>query len=80
MQDIEGVILAGGRATRMQGRDKGLVTLNAMPLYQQVLQRLAPRCPGSSSAPIEISRPTGKAAAKCSATAWRTFLAPWPAC
>ncbi|AVZ82252.1 molybdenum cofactor guanylyltransferase MobA [Edwardsiella ictaluri] len=43
MQDIEGVILAGGRATRMQGRDKGLVTLNAIPLYQQVLQRLAPQ-------------------------------------
>ncbi|AOV98430.1 molybdenum cofactor guanylyltransferase MobA [Edwardsiella hoshinae] len=43
MQDIEGVILAGGRATRMQGRDKGLVTLNGLPLYQWVLQRLAPQ-------------------------------------
>ncbi|WP_370559013.1 molybdenum cofactor guanylyltransferase MobA [Edwardsiella tarda] len=43
MQDIEGVILAGGRATRMQGKDKGLITLHGLPLYQWVLQRLAPQ-------------------------------------
>lgn len=43
MWDIEGVILAGGRATRMQGKDKGLVMFNGLPLYQQVLRRLAPQ-------------------------------------
>ncbi|MBA5602851.1 molybdenum cofactor guanylyltransferase MobA [Pectobacterium aroidearum] len=37
---ITGVILAGGRATRMGGNDKGLITLNGQPLYQHVLSRL----------------------------------------
>ncbi|MEH2922102.1 molybdenum cofactor guanylyltransferase MobA [Samsonia erythrinae] len=37
---ITGVILAGGRASRMGGRDKGLIALNGVPLYQHVLLRL----------------------------------------
>ncbi|WCG83093.1 molybdenum cofactor guanylyltransferase MobA [Pectobacterium sp. A5351] len=37
---ITGVILAGGRATRMGGHDKGLVALNGEPLYLHVLSRL----------------------------------------
>ncbi|KML71534.1 molybdenum cofactor guanylyltransferase MobA [Pectobacterium peruviense] len=37
---ITGVILAGGRATRMGGHDKGLIALNGIPLYQHVLSRL----------------------------------------
>lgn len=37
---ITGVILAGGQATRMGGRDKGLLALNGVPLYQHVLTRL----------------------------------------
>ncbi|MDE8753571.1 molybdenum cofactor guanylyltransferase MobA [Pectobacterium polaris] len=37
---ITGVILAGGRATRMGGHDKGLIALNGVPLYQHVLSRL----------------------------------------
>ncbi|MCL2896949.1 molybdenum cofactor guanylyltransferase MobA [Brenneria tiliae] len=37
---ITGVILAGGRATRMGGCDKGLLALNGIPLYQHVLTRL----------------------------------------
>ncbi len=34
------VILAGGRATRMGGQDKGLVTLNEKPLIEHVYKRL----------------------------------------
>ncbi|UAY92083.1 molybdenum cofactor guanylyltransferase MobA [Pectobacterium polaris] len=37
---ITAVILAGGRATRMGGHDKGLIALNGVPLYQHVLSRL----------------------------------------
>ena len=33
-------ILAGGRATRMQGQDKALLILNGKPLLEHVLQRL----------------------------------------
>ncbi len=40
---ITGVILAGGRATRMGGVDKGLVTLNDRPLVAHVLATLRPQ-------------------------------------
>ncbi len=40
---ITGVILAGGRATRMGGRDKGLVELGGRPLVAHVLERLQPQ-------------------------------------
>ena len=33
-------ILAGGRASRMQGEDKGLLSLNGKPLLEHVLERL----------------------------------------
>ncbi len=36
-------ILAGGQATRMQGKDKGLLKLNDKPLLQHVLERLSPQ-------------------------------------
>lgn len=36
-------ILAGGRATRMQGEDKGLLKLNGKPLVEHVLERLYPQ-------------------------------------
>ena len=39
--DITGVVLAGGRATRMGGEDKGLLLLNGIPLWQHVVSRLA---------------------------------------
>lgn len=35
------VILAGGQASRMGGKDKGLIELNHLPLVQHVYQRLA---------------------------------------
>lgn len=40
---ITGVVLAGGRASRMGGEDKGLQLLNGMPLWQHVAQRLRPQ-------------------------------------
>ncbi|MEY3884036.1 MAG: hypothetical protein RLZZ379_1314, partial [Pseudomonadota bacterium] len=40
MIKISSVILAGGRATRMGGADKGLVQLQNKPLIQHVIQRL----------------------------------------
>jgi molybdopterin-guanine dinucleotide biosynthesis protein A len=38
-----GVILAGGRATRMGGGDKGLLTLGGTTLLARVIERLAPQ-------------------------------------
>ena len=40
---ITGLILAGGRATRMGGVDKGLQLFRGTPLVSHVLQRLAPQ-------------------------------------
>ena len=42
-KDITGLILAGGRARRMGGVDKGLVILGGKPLVAHVVQRLAPQ-------------------------------------
>lgn len=44
--DICGLILAGGRATRMQGQDKGLVGLNHRPMVAYVLDALEPQVGG----------------------------------
>ena len=40
---ITGVILAGGRGSRMGGQDKGLVVWQQKPLYLHVLRRLLPQ-------------------------------------
>lgn len=42
MNNITAVILAGGRATRMDGVDKGLLTFNKRPLIETSLQILDP--------------------------------------
>ncbi|MGB0867067.1 MAG: molybdenum cofactor guanylyltransferase MobA [Granulosicoccaceae bacterium] len=42
-QPVGGLILAGGRATRMGGVDKGLVPLAGKPMINHVLERLAPQ-------------------------------------
>ncbi len=42
-EEITGLILAGGRATRMGGVDKGLQLLNGEPMVQHVLRRLQPQ-------------------------------------
>jgi molybdenum cofactor guanylyltransferase len=40
---ISAIILAGGRATRMNGADKGLVLLRNKPLIRHVIERLKPQ-------------------------------------
>lgn len=40
---ISAIILSGGRATRMNGADKGLVLLQSKPLIQHVIARLEPQ-------------------------------------
>lgn len=42
-QQITGLILAGGRGSRMGGVDKGLQPLDGLPLVAHVIQRLAPQ-------------------------------------
>ena len=42
-QEITGIILAGGRGSRMGGVDKGLQNFNGMPLALHTLMRLAPQ-------------------------------------
>lgn len=40
---ISAVILAGGKARRMEGRDKGLQFLGEKPLIQHIIERLQPQ-------------------------------------
>lgn len=42
-RDCTGLVLAGGRATRMGGVDKGLVELRGRPLAAHVIDRLQPQ-------------------------------------
>lgn len=42
-QDITGLVLAGGRGSRMGGVDKGLQTHQGMPLALHAMMRLAPQ-------------------------------------
>jgi len=42
-EQITGIVLAGGRAARMGGVDKGLQIYRGLPLAQHVLARLAPQ-------------------------------------
>ena len=42
-EDITGVILAGGRGSRMGGVDKGLQNFRGMPMAMNALMRLAPQ-------------------------------------
>jgi molybdopterin-guanine dinucleotide biosynthesis protein A len=42
-QDITGLILAGGRGSRMGGVDKGLQNLHGMPMAMHALMRLQPQ-------------------------------------
>lgn len=42
-QDITGLVLAGGRGSRMGGVDKGLQTFRGLPLVLHTLQRLQPQ-------------------------------------
>ena len=40
---VTGLVLAGGRARRMAGRDKGLIELARRPMVHWVVQRLVPQ-------------------------------------
>jgi molybdopterin-guanine dinucleotide biosynthesis protein A len=42
-EDITGLVLAGGRGSRMGGADKGLQNFNGMPLALHTLLRLSPQ-------------------------------------
>ncbi len=42
-QDISAVILAGGRGSRLQGQDKGLLPLLQRPLITHVIERIKPQ-------------------------------------
>ncbi len=43
IDQITGVILAGGRARRMGGKDKGLIRLNNRPMIEYVIDALRPQ-------------------------------------
>jgi len=43
MDEVTGVVLAGGQGRRMGGVDKGLQTLRGKPMAQWVIERLAPQ-------------------------------------
>jgi molybdenum cofactor guanylyltransferase len=43
MQSVTGLVLAGGRGSRMNGVDKGLQLLRGIPLVQHAMERLAPQ-------------------------------------
>jgi molybdopterin-guanine dinucleotide biosynthesis protein A len=40
---VSGIILAGGRATRMGGIDKGLVDVAGRPMVEHIIERLRPQ-------------------------------------
>lgn len=44
LDNVGAVILAGGRATRMGGEDKGLVCLKGKPLVCRAAEKLMPVC------------------------------------
>jgi molybdenum cofactor guanylyltransferase len=43
MNDITGLVLAGGMGRRMDSRDKGLVPFRGKPMVAHVIERLAPQ-------------------------------------
>lgn len=62
MAKVTGVVLAGGRATRMGGQDKGLLLLNGKPLWRHVASRLLPQVDSlviSANRNIELYQQSG---------------------
>jgi molybdenum cofactor guanylyltransferase len=43
LKKLTAIVLSGGRATRMNGADKGLILLQNKPLVQHVIERLTPQ-------------------------------------
>jgi molybdenum cofactor guanylyltransferase len=59
---ITGVVLAGGKASRMGGKDKGLQVLNGIPLWQHVANTLIPQTDSlviSANRSLEIYQQSG---------------------
>ncbi|KFB99606.1 molybdopterin-guanine dinucleotide biosynthesis protein [Trabulsiella guamensis ATCC 49490] len=59
---VTGVILAGGKASRMGGQDKGLLMLNGKPLWKHVADTLAPQVASvviSANRNLEIYQESG---------------------
>ncbi|WP_437888530.1 molybdenum cofactor guanylyltransferase MobA [Phytobacter sp. V91] len=62
MGTITGVILAGGKASRMGGQDKGLIELKDKPLWQHVAHALRPQVDKlivSANRNLEVYRASG---------------------
>ncbi|TDK50182.1 molybdenum cofactor guanylyltransferase MobA [Antarcticimicrobium luteum] len=57
MSDVPGVILAGGKATRMGGGDKGLRAVGGRRLIDHVIARLSPQC---AALAINANGPPGR--------------------
>ena len=54
--EITGIILAGGRGSRMGGADKGLQNFNGVPLALHTLLRLSPQAPQVGEVMINANR------------------------
>lgn len=62
IEQISGLILAGGQARRMNGVDKGLQLLQGKPLYMHTLARLVPQvtaCMISANRSLDVYRQSG---------------------
>lgn len=62
LHKITGVVLAGGKARRMEGKDKGLQELNGTPLWQHVAMALSSQTDAlviSANRSLEIYRASG---------------------
>ena len=62
MGTVTGVILAGGKASRMGGQDKGLLELKGKPLWQHVAHALRPQVDKlivSANRNLEVYRASG---------------------
>jgi molybdopterin-guanine dinucleotide biosynthesis protein A len=62
MGTVTGVILAGGKASRMAGQDKGLLELKGKPLWQHVAHALRPQVDKlivSANRNLEVYRASG---------------------
>ena len=54
-EDVVGVLLAGGRSSRMGGGDKCLLPLGGQPMLAHIIDRLRPQVSDiSSSMPMEM--------------------------
>jgi molybdenum cofactor guanylyltransferase len=59
---VTGLVLAGGRALRMGGVDKGMQLFRGRPLIEHVIERFQPQLDGAQSGDLLISGPAGYAA------------------